>query len=1079
MSVVDLFTESQSATREESGRVIHTIVLRDGSKYTGELVCGRRHGSGTMVWADGMSYRGEWSDNAATGKGVLQWPDGSEYCGEFVQGRRHGRGVFISELGKYAGDWRDGFRHGLGVQASEEGVFCGEWLDGKRHGWGNARFPTGNHYEGSWKNDEMSGFGTMAWITSSVTAPPSIADDPFATSSHGGGRGTPQPVNASANIGSVHPGPLGPYTPSVGTTDSSLEKYVGFWRHSKPHGRGEHVILFHDGAAIDNPFQTVNHYVGEFADGLRHGCGIQVYANGAVFEGRWSGNDKTGEGVVCQPDGRVLKATFKHDVLQRTDEEKRSPPPEQDTRLEDIASHAESADLLGMLQNYKPALKHLFAAYSASCTPGNSAQALDRALSNESSIPDPDFLFHPSLAYVVPPAGLSKQKRNKWLCNRACENHLAVVQEIAKACARVYGGSSWAHLDMEESMQNMDATVAVSKATGTHKDFDMPAITEGPSKIPVQTSITVAQFERLLQDAGVLTSSLTVADLRGTIWPVVVRDPYHRVAPRRSIGLFIRPEDCPQAHLSFTSFVEALVRVAHRTLSGDGPWATSVAYQRFTIVEETRLFLDTYLAPLSDGLRLAEGTGELRDLRIDPYNPISSGNQTMQELKRQALRSVREVRKAKSVVEETDSMDASVARDDGDALAEALGEVGAREVVTLGPDTLERVPIYHDATSLSLLILTARGRRMFCGLEGHMADGLTQSASRQAWYRELSVKGVRVTPQVLLSMSVVAQAVEAVVVELATLFEHLQRDRFGLCTLLDVANLLAIAGFVRLGPPAKPRRVIRVPPPPPKVEPVDPKGRRSKSGSPPPRKGSSPAAAVSPSKGGVKKGKRAEPTPAEAAAEKERARVAAIRGERRQNLYRIADMIPKGPQTSIPRTGMSHADLVHNLLAHCYYTLIDGGEVRTLTPTPRVGASLIPESIAALGRLSTMLEEAVSLHDDHVRTMEDRVKSVMPPDRRCAVNQRELLAGQIPLTLDDFVSAMVVAFAVGLKDLHMTPVDAANQLKMCCSDLCDVSLRAHQGELHPTSSLPLAPIALPSDLLPVKAKPPGDIKKKR
>eukprot|EP00658_Telonema_sp_P-2_P023309 TRINITY_DN19331_c0_g3_i2.p1 TRINITY_DN19331_c0_g3~~TRINITY_DN19331_c0_g3_i2.p1 ORF type:complete len:449 (-),score=89.18 TRINITY_DN19331_c0_g3_i2:44-1390(-) len=447
----------------------------------------------------------------------------------------------------------------------------------------------------------------------------------------------------------------------------------------------------------------------------------------------------------------------------------------------------------------------------------------------------------------------------------------------------------------------------------------------------------------------------------------------------------------------------------------------------------------------------------------------------MQELKKQALRAVREVRKAKAI-EEADLMDSSIGKDEaGDALAEALGEVGNREVISLGPDSMERVAIRSDKTSYSLMILTTRGRRRFGGLEGFLAEELILTASQQPWYRGLTLKGVRVTPHILVSLSVVAQAVESVIVELATLFEHLQKDRFGLCTVLDVANLLAVAGFVRLGDPIKPRRVIKVPPPPPKDVIVDNvKGKRGKAS---PVRATSPAA--SPSKGAKKGKKGAEPTAAEIAAEKENARVAAVRAERRQNLYRIADMVPKPPRTSIPRSSLTHANLIRNLLIHCFHTLVLDGEVRTLSPAPRVGTAPCSDSTAQLGRLSSMLDEAVNLHDEHVRTMEIRAQAVQPPAKNCAVHQQELLAAHIPLTFDGFVTVMVVSFAVCLKDSHMSPVDAANQLKMCCSDLCDVSLRSHVGESSPTVSLPLAPLPLPAEKLPVKLKAVTDNKKKR
>ncbi len=44
-------------------------------------------------------------------------------------------------------------------------VYDGEFIKGLKHGFGRIVYPTGNRYEGYWKNDMKDGKGTMFWDT--------------------------------------------------------------------------------------------------------------------------------------------------------------------------------------------------------------------------------------------------------------------------------------------------------------------------------------------------------------------------------------------------------------------------------------------------------------------------------------------------------------------------------------------------------------------------------------------------------------------------------------------------------------------------------------------------------------------------------------------------------------------------------------------------------------------------------------------------------------------------------------------------------------------------------------------------
>lgn len=58
-------------------------------------------------------YEGEFLDGKKHGTGTKTWPNGNRYVGEWREGRAHGKGVFTMSSGRFDGEWNDGcFRDG-------------------------------------------------------------------------------------------------------------------------------------------------------------------------------------------------------------------------------------------------------------------------------------------------------------------------------------------------------------------------------------------------------------------------------------------------------------------------------------------------------------------------------------------------------------------------------------------------------------------------------------------------------------------------------------------------------------------------------------------------------------------------------------------------------------------------------------------------------------------------------------------------------------------------------------------------------------------------------------------------------
>ncbi|KAI3356099.1 hypothetical protein L3Q82_017364, partial [Scortum barcoo] len=167
------------------------------AQYTGSWLAGRVHGRGTMKWPDGRtysgnfkngleegygeciipnkalnkpdSYQGQWRDGKVHGFGKYKYASGEVYEGCFIDGQRHGYGMLSSgkmaktSSGVFIGQWVHDRKSGYGVydDITRGEKYMGTWLDEQRHGNAVVVTQYGVYYEGTFRDNKMSGPGLL------------------------------------------------------------------------------------------------------------------------------------------------------------------------------------------------------------------------------------------------------------------------------------------------------------------------------------------------------------------------------------------------------------------------------------------------------------------------------------------------------------------------------------------------------------------------------------------------------------------------------------------------------------------------------------------------------------------------------------------------------------------------------------------------------------------------------------------------------------------------------------------------------------------------------------------------------
>jgi len=143
--------------------MLHKVVDQHGNVYKGEVLRGKRHGRGTIVYADTRDvYQGDFEKDVPHGAGRYYragaenglfeglWKDGELY--QVKKGRAC---IEDSNGDHYDGGFDHWKRHGKGTLKSANGdLYEGYWKQGLRHGYGILQYEDGTKFEGQFKTDE-------------------------------------------------------------------------------------------------------------------------------------------------------------------------------------------------------------------------------------------------------------------------------------------------------------------------------------------------------------------------------------------------------------------------------------------------------------------------------------------------------------------------------------------------------------------------------------------------------------------------------------------------------------------------------------------------------------------------------------------------------------------------------------------------------------------------------------------------------------------------------------------------------------------------------------------------------------
>lgn len=261
--------------------------------YTGDFDYGVRHGKGVMYYgSSNVFYDGDWDQGIRNGTGKLSCPD-FEYTGDWVNDLKEGRGFITCDIHDYDGDWKNDLIQGRGKltlhQSGES--YVGDFDKDKPHGFGKIYYREGDlKFDGKFHAGKRV-YGVFHWRENAVQE----YGGQWYRVMYDGEWTDVQELDWGDNF------PDGKGKMVWKNGEGHTRTYDGEWKDGKCHGKGKLVISrgqlccdeTYEGPFADGVFhgpeghysfpskadpQKADQYVGEFANGKKHGKGSMYRA---------------------------------------------------------------------------------------------------------------------------------------------------------------------------------------------------------------------------------------------------------------------------------------------------------------------------------------------------------------------------------------------------------------------------------------------------------------------------------------------------------------------------------------------------------------------------------------------------------------------------------------------------------------------------------------------------------------------------------------------------------------------------------------------------------------------------------
>lgn len=226
------------------------------SLYIGHInINNVRHGYGSLLIKNGSKYTGYWLNGEFSGYGTLITKNGTLYQGFFTNWKLSGQGIKKTlNHYNYEGNFENFLRQGLGVEETEQHIYRGEFKNDQKTGKGEVTYKKGNeYYKGEFKDNVINGQGEYKWGNGSWYRGDFIDGKMD-------GKGVYKMENGTMYEGEYHQGVRegkGKYKWSNGTI------FEGIFIKGKPDGKGiltvnekNHEVFFHNGK-LDDQYKDI------------------------------------------------------------------------------------------------------------------------------------------------------------------------------------------------------------------------------------------------------------------------------------------------------------------------------------------------------------------------------------------------------------------------------------------------------------------------------------------------------------------------------------------------------------------------------------------------------------------------------------------------------------------------------------------------------------------------------------------------------------------------------------------------------------------------------------------------------